>query len=374
MKNPFVISGYNSPENFCDRQQETERLRNAALSSLSTALISIRRMGKTGLILNVINSLKKENVRCIYFDIMMTNSLQDFVYQFGKAFYNQAASLPEKILKSAGSLMMSFAASLVPDPMTGNFSVELKLTNPARIEDDLDRILDYIKKSRDRYLIAIDEFQQITRYSEKYMEGLLRSKFQFIDNAAFIYSGSEKHLLNSMFGEHSRPFWQSCSFLELKPIDKNVYSQFITDKFKAHNRIISNETLDYIFDITRGITFYIQLICNYLFNSGIRTIENINAYHTLNNIISERESYFIHFAKLLPPRNLELLSAIACEGKIDKPTAKEFLMKYHLGAASTVRSALDSLIDKEAVYHERGYYLITDPFFAEWLKNNGMIW
>ena len=48
-KNPFVTSGYISPEFFCDREEESERLIQE-ISGNNLALISTRRMGKTGLI------------------------------------------------------------------------------------------------------------------------------------------------------------------------------------------------------------------------------------------------------------------------------------------------------------------------------------
>lgn len=51
LRNPFVTSGYVSADYFCDRRQESERLVREVLNGNNVALVSTRRMGKTGLIL-----------------------------------------------------------------------------------------------------------------------------------------------------------------------------------------------------------------------------------------------------------------------------------------------------------------------------------
>ena len=52
LNNPFVTSGYIAPEYFCDREKETEELLRWLVNENNVAIISTRRMGKTGLILN----------------------------------------------------------------------------------------------------------------------------------------------------------------------------------------------------------------------------------------------------------------------------------------------------------------------------------
>ena len=49
-ENPFLTSGYYSPEYFCDRKNETKQLLNSIQNGQNVTLTSIRRIGKTGLI------------------------------------------------------------------------------------------------------------------------------------------------------------------------------------------------------------------------------------------------------------------------------------------------------------------------------------
>ena len=50
LSNPFVISGYEGAEYFCDRKEETVRLTREIANGNNVALIATRRMGKSGLI------------------------------------------------------------------------------------------------------------------------------------------------------------------------------------------------------------------------------------------------------------------------------------------------------------------------------------
>ena len=64
-----------------------------------------------------------------------------------------------------------------------------------------------------------------------------------------------------------------------------------------------------------------------------------------------------------------MLSAISLNNGIDKPLSNSFLTEYKLGAASTISSVLEALIDKELVYYENKLYRLTDPLMEEWLRN-----
>ena len=58
--NPFLISGYHSPEFFCDRETETETLLEALRNERNVTLIAPRRMGKIGLIRHAFYQMKEQ--------------------------------------------------------------------------------------------------------------------------------------------------------------------------------------------------------------------------------------------------------------------------------------------------------------------------
>ena len=156
LQNPFTISGYAGEEYFCDRVKETETLIGAWRNGRNITMISPRKMGKTGLIKHVFNTIKAEHkdLTTIYMDIFPTQNLREFVRLFATAVFGQMDILP------------------------------------SQEEATLKEIFEYIGRSGKRFCIAIDEFQQICSYPEKGVEALLRSYIQFVPDAWFIFSGS----------------------------------------------------------------------------------------------------------------------------------------------------------------------------------------
>ncbi|MBR4974843.1 MAG: ATP-binding protein, partial [Bacteroidales bacterium] len=58
--NPFLISGYHSPEYFCDRKQETAKITDGLHNDRNITLIAPRRMGKTGLIRHTFQNINNQ--------------------------------------------------------------------------------------------------------------------------------------------------------------------------------------------------------------------------------------------------------------------------------------------------------------------------
>ena len=85
LKNPFITSSYESAEYFCDREQESRNLIREVTNGNNLALISTRRMGKTGLIQHCFHNPEiKGNYYTFFVDIYATKSLRDFVFSLSR--------------------------------------------------------------------------------------------------------------------------------------------------------------------------------------------------------------------------------------------------------------------------------------------------
>ena len=69
--NPFITAGYYGARYFCDRENETKSLLQNTTNGLSTTLVAIRRIGKTGLIKHVLGKLPSDYTS-VYIDILPT--------------------------------------------------------------------------------------------------------------------------------------------------------------------------------------------------------------------------------------------------------------------------------------------------------------
>lgn len=367
--NPFLLTGYISPEYFCDREEETRRLTSALRNGRNVTLISPRRMGKTGLIHHAFHLMERndEHVSCYYVDLYQTDSLASLVKQLANVVLGTLDTRETKVVKTVAAFFKSLRPTLSLDPMSGEptFSVDLQ---PQMAEHSLAEIFQYMEQSGRQCYIAFDEFQSIENYGEKNIEALLRSYVQRLASVHFIFSGSQRHLLEEMFASVARPFFQSTQMMPLKEITENAYYTFAENKFKAHAQQLTEDCFHTIYSLLHGHTWYVQMVLNRLYEDHwpVITLEIIS--QTIQIITQENEATYQTFMRLITPFQGRLLRAIACEGSVKEVLGKNFLMKYNLGAASTVRSSIKSLVDKELVLDQNDVYEVYDRFFGIWLS------
>lgn len=367
--NPFLISGYHSPELFCDRTEETAKILNALHNERNITLIAPRRMGKTGLIHHVFYNLKEQHpeIVTLYLDIFSTQSLGDFVRLFANTVLGKLDSAPQKALNRISRFIRSCRPVFTFDEITGTPKVSIDVS-PTEEQNTLKEIFDYLASSEKRCYIAIDEFQQIAEYKEQGVEALLRSYIQFIPNINFIFSGSKKHVMQEMFTSSKRPFYQSTQILTIDTINRDEYARFAINHFAQNNISLPREIFEEIYTKYNGHTWYIQTILNRLYGYN-RDVDMELIKYASNQIISEYSYSYNDLMKAYSAGNVRLLKAIAREGCVKEILAGDFIAKYQLRAASSVSSSLKKLVENELIYQSDNGYIIYDRFMGEWLRN-----
>jgi hypothetical protein len=369
LKNPFVTGGYMGPEYFCNRQKETDLLISAIGSKRNVTLISLRRMGKTGLLKHAKYHLEqdKRSPVVIYADLLPTMNGNDMLNTLSSALLREKQH-EKNIFEKLLALLASLRPRMTYDALTGQPSIELKVESPADIQFGFGHLLGFISEIKQDLVFMLDEFQQITRYPEKNMESMLRSVIQTYPGIPFIFSGSSKHMLESMFSASGRPFYQSAELMYLEKIADADYRQFITGKFEAAHKKIAPDVISRIFDFTRMHTFYVQHICNLLFESEQPVAEMALLNQIFQRVMASSEPLFANYRNLLPAHQYSLLQAIAVENGIDKPTSGAFIQQYKLTSASSVTTSMKALADKEMIVLTGDRWQVYDVFFSRWLE------
>ena len=372
LRNPFITSGYESAEYFCDREQESENLIREVTNGNNLALISTRRMGKTGLIQHCFNNPEiKGNYYTFFVDIYATKSLSDLVFSLSRVIVDGLKPFGKKAIESFWNSVKSLQGGITFDP-AGNPSFNLQLGDIRSTEATLDEIFRYLEKASRPVIVAIDEFQQVAYYTEKNVEALLRTHIQHCRNARFIFAGSQRHVMGNMFANASRPFYQSVSMMYLECIGLSEYENFARRHFENSGRKIEQGVVADIYDRFDGVTWYVQKMLNMLYGitpeRGECRAEMIP--EALGNILDSYKYTYQEILFRLPERQKELLIAISKEGAARAVTSGEFVQKYSLPSPSSVQAALKGLLEKDFVTHEQGVYRIYDKFFGIWLNKN----
>ncbi len=368
LTNPFVIHGYESPEYFCDRVEETQTLIQMFTQTGNVLLTAPRRIGKTGLIEHCFKQPEiRDNYYTFMIDIYATKNVNEFVYLFGKSVMEQLRGKDKSTWSQFLSVLSSLRPNVTFDAMgLPSWGVEIGDIKVPQLT--LQEIFSYLEQADKPCLIAFDEFQTIASYPDKNVEALLRTHVQHCKNARFIFSGSQRHVLAEMFNTAARPFYQSTVQMSLKPIDLQKYIEFAQQHFLSANKKIEAETVENVYKRFSGITWYVQYVLNVLFSM---TPENTvcqphQVQAAIDVIMGQLDYSMSSLVFQLPAKQKELLWALCREGETQSLTSKKFLNRYKL-TASMVQAAIRGLLEKDYVSCDLGTYFVYDKFLAEWM-------
>lgn len=369
--NPFITNGYVSAKYFCDRITETETLTRYIINGNNVALISPRRLGKTGLIEHCFHQKQIEaGYYTFLIDIYATKNLQEFVFELGKGILNTLKPRGRKTWEIFLDCLSSLRTSISFD-FSGNPGWSLEMGDIKTPTVTLDEIFHYLERSDKPCLVAIDEFQVVSKYPENNVEALLRTHIQHCKNAKFIYAGSQRHMMGEIFASPARPFYQSTAIMNLSPIEEQIYIKFIQEHFEENDKKITEATIHSIYNRFEGVTWYIQFVANslYALTGTGETCTEDKVIIAINNILAQLNFTYSSLLFQLPPKQKEVLMAICKEGKAKEITSSKFLRTYKL-TASSVQGAIKGLLDKDFVTNELGEYSVYDKLFEIWLRNS----
>ena len=336
--NPFVVTGKIPPQYFCDRVEESKQLEKALCNQMNVVLTSSRRMGKTSLVDFVFD---KPEIRDYYItisiDILHTTTFREFILAFGTAVFDCVATRSEKWRKQFVTFLKSLSASFGYDAASNLPTFDIKIGDVQQPEYTLQEIFKYLESIDKRCLIVIDEFQQITYYPEKNVEALMRTHIQKMSNSNFVFSGSQRRLMEEMFFSSKRPFYQSAKSIRLEPIDKDIYMDFAVKNFKESGKEIEKEAFAHIYDTFQGVTLYIQRILKDAFaeTSKGETCDVETAKRLIEEYIDENDSRLREQLSFITETQKELLYAVHEARQASGITSMEFTKKYRLRSPSS---------------------------------------
>jgi hypothetical protein len=134
------------------------------------------------------------------------------------------------------------------------------------IKEALEALENILAKKKQKAVLFLDEIQEIGEVAEgKGIEGAIRHVAQKTKYLSLVFSGSNRHLLQSMFYDDGRPLYKLCDRIILQRISKDEYSKHL--KKLANTRwqmALSEDTLNKIFELTECHPYYINTLCSKL--------------------------------------------------------------------------------------------------------------
>ena len=367
--NPFFIGKYIGDHYFCDREKDTQALVKHIINGRNIALISPRRLGKSGLIHHTFNRPEiKDSYITIYVDIYSTQNLAEFAKALSEAIIRTIKiekSWPEKFLAFMKSLKLGFKI----DSISGEPAIDICVGDIEFPEKTVRELFEYLEILPRPCVLAIDEFQQIREYPEKGIEAYIRTIVQGCPHTSFIFCGSKRHIMTDMFFSPSKPFFQSVISQSLHPIPMDVYIDFAGRLFAERGKFLDKFAAEVVYKMFDGCTWYVQMMMNEMFalteKGSVCTTEYID--FAWDNIIMSQEDRYQSILYHLAPKQKQILYAIAKDGKAANITSSDFIKRHRLVSASSVQAAIKPLLKHDIVTCEEGSFRINDYFFAAYL-------
>lgn len=363
MENPFIFGKAVVGRHFVDREKEVKEIKSTLASGQNMVLFSPRKMGKTSLIKEAFR--QTDNALCVYIDLWQTASVaalaSEIVNRVAQATYTSA----EKLGRDVRDLLKSIRPRVYLEA-DGRLGIEFdKIVSKDALTDAIDFPERVANKKKAKIFVAFDEFQEIERLDGNRLEKLFRSVLQHHQRASYIFAGSERSLVETIFGSKDRPFYRFAKHKRLEPIDSDILKKFITGKFEKSGKEIDYEAVQWITDFSKGVPYYVQHICHEVWYATDREANVALVMKTVEeNIIPALSSGFqTIWDRIRGKSQRRLLIALANE---DEPAiySHGFIENYNLKSPGHVRRAVLSL-EKSGLVEKNE---IWDHFFRLWIK------
>lgn len=363
MSDEIFPQGLALGDNFCNRVTEQAHLMQNIQAMRPTLLMSVRRYGKTSLVTQVISRLKIPFVNIDLFSELDESDIQNSLLSgIGKLLYS-LESTPRKAMH----FITGFFSELNVTFRYQGTEIELELnkskTPPAKtILAALKKLDMLLTKKKKKVVLFFDEFQRAAEISETgTIEGTIRHIAQQSKTISFVFSGSNRRILETMFYDSKKPLYKLCDRIILDRISRDDYKPFIQNLAKIKwDQFLEDDVLDTIFFQSKCHPYYLNVLCHKLWSHVKIPTEN-EVLSTWQKYILEEKSNILSEIDLLSKNQSKMLIAIAKYGADSQPMNKNFLNLTHFSVSSAAQS-LETLCKKEYLFlDQNGQYQLVDP-------------
>ena len=376
MDNPFVYGEVVPGEAFVDREAELDRLIADLGSGQKVFLISPRRYGKSSLIRQALDALRRRGTLNVELTVSSYSSYLAFLEGYARAIAS-VESRWERARAWLTEAMASTRPEIRYEPKEtglGRFSVAFPQVTTAR---DLNRLANEVfalpgKLAAERkrtVVVALDEFQSIDSFNGGSVEHTLRAAAQLQRQVGYVFAGSEPSLMEKMIGPR-RPFYKAGPVMRLQKISPTVFGDFIERRFVKSGIRAESGLAEAIVDLAGNLPYDVQRLAHETWDDvrarGGRKVTLEDLHGTLARLLSEQETIFEALWQRLTLQQRATLRAVVLQGGREIHSA-DARFRHRLGGPSTIQKSLGALTKQDVLLKEGPRYLVVDSLLREWV-------
>jgi uncharacterized protein len=368
-KAEFFPSGLALGKAFYNRDKERSTLLEYIMEIEPVVIASPRRYGKTSLITEVI---RENELIAITLDFLPATDAQDV----SNSILTGVEQLVSQLLQRKSglkNLLLRLFAKFNPKIVLTVFGQTLELSKSNNTQKTITEALMILDKAaesaKQNVVFVMDEFQQIGTLADNHaIEASIRHAVERTQHVSYIFSGSNRRLLEQMFSDKKRPLYHLCDYLRINRISKEDYAYYLQKDAKTQwQKPINQEVIDKILDITQCHTYYVNRLCKLLWKLPNPPIID-DVTNCWEHYIQENMHWIANIIGSLKPNQRKVLAVLA-RTYVKEPQGHAFCQASSLTPAS-IKRALDSMLLKDHVYvdHE-SYYKLVDPAIVHYFTH-----
>lgn len=364
---PFEYGCVVKGEMFCPRPGLESELRRFMETGQNVVIFGERRIGKTSLIMSAFGRAK--GCRMLYVDLLNIRTISDFCDRVASAASRMAGT------KGIVTRVLEFLSRLRPtlsvDPQNGMpvVSVDSRLAESVSSFDDVIYMIERLA-ARERIVVVFDEFQEILKLEDSAAAlAALRAKIQFLSETCFVFSGSIRRDMVSIFTDYRSPFYKSAASMNVEAIVDEDFVRFLKRRFAVGRRRASKAFLLRVLETANRISGDVQQLCDAIWSTSEDNAElgEADLSNGVDQILKQDGASFAIQTEHLTRYQMKALHGIAALGGRHVFSA-EFIKQAGLSSAPTAKRAIEKLINLGLIYCRENEYCIFNPFLIEWLK------
>lgn len=356
---------------FTNREKEAAWLKRQIESGINCMLISPRRWGKSSLVKQVADNLKKDNPGFVFcfVDLFNIRSEQEFYESISLQVLKATNNSLEEIRKTVGGFFKQLIPkiSFSPDPST-DIGISFRSDEIKKHYSEILNLPEKIaQKKKFNIIICIDEFQNLGFFDEPLaIQKRLRAHWQKHHKVNYLLYGSKRHLLMDFFTKPSMPFYKFGEILFLEKIEERHWIPFIVGRFRDTGKQIGADLAKQIADMMKNHPYFVQQLAQAVWNSTIKKCTPETIEVAIEDLLTQYTILYQREVDQLTNLQIRFLQGL-CKGET-LFSSSAFLKKYSIGAPGNIKRIKEALENKEIIDITGKEISLTDPLFELWLN------
>lgn len=217
-------------------------------------------------------------------------------------------------------------------------------------------------------VLVLDEFQATVRHSE-HLPFLLKGLSDEHPKVSLVMAGSQRHLMERLVTSEGAPLYGTAERVSLGPIPDDQMSAYLKERAAEGGKLMDDAAAELVLDLAGPVPNDIQHLAFEAFGSAGRRVTSSDVMRGMRLAVERESGLFAERFAPLSPGQARVLVALATGPERPIFTAA-FAREAGLSSGQSVKKAIDAMAEDETVVLRSRRWVVSDPFFAMWLRQN----